>query len=147
LGRRGTFDFEEEASGQKPGAGMPARLVDGEVVMDPRLLVHRITFLDSVAATDVSGATQSWAAGNPPEQCWAEILITRGEDTVKNGLDVSKLYAKITIRYRSTVNATRRIQDHLGNVFIIQNVMILGQRTARGWMELPCLGVGPNVNG
>ena len=126
---------------------MPARLVDGEVVMDPRLLIHRITFLDSVAATDASGTSQSWQVGTPPETCWAEILISRGADVVKNGLDVSKLYAIITIRYRASVNPTRRIQDQLGNVFIIKNVMILGQRTGRGWMELPCLGVGPNANG
>lgn len=126
---------------------MPAKLINGEVVMDPRLLVHRITFLDSVASTDVSGSTQNWQTGNPPEQCWAEILITRGDDAVKNGLDVSKLYATVTIRYRASVNPTRRIRDQLGNVFIIQNVMILGQRAARGWMELPCLGVGPNANG
>jgi head-tail adaptor len=126
---------------------MPAKLIDGEVVMDPRLLVHRITFLDSVASTDVSGTTQSWQPGNPPERCWAEILPTRGVDVVKNGLDVSKTYATVTIRYRKSVNPTRQIQDQLGNVFIIQNLTILGQRAARGWMELQCLGVGAAANG
>lgn len=115
--------------------------------MDPRALIHRITFLDSVTAADVSGTSQGWAPGNPPEKCWAEIFTLRGTDSVKNGLDVSKLYATITIRYRGSVNSTRRILDHLGNVFIIQNVTILGQRTARGWMEMPCLGAGPNANG
>ena len=110
--------------------------------VDPGELIHRITFLDQVIGNDASGASVSYAPGNPAKQAWARIKWLRGTDVIKAGQDVSQAFAEVTIRYRQDVSASQRIQTPSGTVLIVQAMQNV--REMNMWLALRCIAVGNN---
>lgn len=122
---------------------MPIKVDDsGTPYMDPGRLKHQITFLDQVIGSDVSGTSLTYAAADPPETAAAEIRPMRGTDKIKAGQEVSQVLIIVTIRYRATATANRRIQAPGGSVYVIQAVENIGLQNT--WMELTCMGIGSN---
>lgn len=121
---------------------MPITYKGGIPWIDPAKLRHRITFLEPQTTSGIAGGIITWQPGAPPECASAEILPIRGSDVIKAGQDVSQVWLTITMRYRRSVKADRRILGRHGNRYIIQAIENPAEMDM--YLVLSCLGLGPN---
>jgi len=123
---------------------MPVRIVNGVPVMDAARLRHRVLFLEPTPGTDDSGSTVTWAAGNPPDIAWAEIVPTRGSDIIRAGQDVSQVWITVTLRYNPSKTRTpnTRLQAPSGSIFVVQAIENVLEMNV--WLVMTCLGLGAN---
>lgn len=110
--------------------------------LDSGELRHRITFLTQQIVADSSGNKITWAAGNPPIVVYAKIDPIRLSEIIKGGQDISQQYLTITMRYRSGISASMRVQAPSGNVYIIRAIENVLELNAV--LILSCVGLGDN---
>lgn len=114
----------------------------GEPFIDPARLNSPITFLAPIASGDISGATVTWAAGNPPDIAYAELRPIRAADVIKGGQDVSKVWYTAIVRYVAPGRSPdARFQDGDGNVYVIEAAepILPGRKV---YQELICEFIG-----
>jgi SPP1 family predicted phage head-tail adaptor len=121
---------------------LPISFKNGIPWIDPAKLRHRITFLDPESSMGAGGVSTKWLPGDPPERAWAEVLPMRGTDVIKAGQDVSQVWLTITIRFRKSVRADRRILGRRGNRYVIQAIENVAEMDM--FLVLNCLAIGPN---
>jgi head-tail adaptor len=121
------------------------RTKDGEPYIDPARLRVPITFLQMFQPLDSSGVTTSWAPASPPDIAYSAVEPIRAADIIKAGLDVSKVWLNIYVRYRNPGRqATEHVQDDSGNIYVIRAVENIdpGRKV---YQILSCELIGTNV--
>jgi hypothetical protein len=85
----------------------------------------------------------NWEPNTPPVTAWVKIDYLRGDEIIKAGQDVSRIFLKITGWWRSefAANSTRLQLPH-GNIVIVQYVENV--KFMNTYMVLTCKGIGAN---
>jgi head-tail adaptor len=86
---------------------------------DPGTFRHVITLLEPTPGTDSFGGITTYSPAVPPVIVYAAIDFLRGEEIVRQGLDVSQIYLKVTSWFRSEFSTKKRILAPDGSQYII----------------------------
>lgn len=106
--------------------------------IDPGEMVHRITILQQVRSSDISGTTVVWA---PLLSTWAKIVPVKGTDVIKSGQITTQLFLTTTIFWQAGILPNMRVQS-LHGTHEIQSIENPGERNIL--LVLNCLGLGAN---
>lgn len=111
--------------------------------VDPGRMRHLVTLLEPTQTTGISGVKTVFAAGSPPTTAYAEIVQMSGKEVLRDGLDASQQYFRLTMRFDARFSGNKRVLTPNGDQYVIQSVNNIKERNA--YMELTCLGVGDNT--